>query len=240
MESNLRESQPMTAALPPDFTIDRRLPASQQVYDDLRAKIVALVLKPGEALSRPQIAESYGLSQTPVRDAFLRLQEEDLVVIYPQSRTMVTRIDTAQAREAQFLRTAIEVETTRTLALDPDKRKLEPVRQILAQQRLAYLESGNLTSFSLLDRSFHLSLCTVAGHPELWELVMLRSGHLDRLRHLNLPDPGKAATILAEHADILQAVTVSDVAAAERAVRKHLSGTLGAIDHIRERFPQYF
>jgi DNA-binding GntR family transcriptional regulator len=92
-----------------DFTIDRRLPASQQVYEDLRAKIVALALKPGEALSRPSLAESYGLSQTPVRDAFLKLQQEGLVEIYPQSRTMVTRIDVAQAREAQFLRTAIEM-----------------------------------------------------------------------------------------------------------------------------------
>jgi DNA-binding GntR family transcriptional regulator len=223
-----------------DFTIDRRLPASQQVYEDLRAKIVALALKPGEALSRPSLAESYGLSQTPVRDAFLKLQQEGLVEIYPQSRTMVTRIDVAQAREAQFLRTAIEIETIRALALDPDKQKLSPAQEILSQQRLAFLEHGNLSSFSLLDKRFHLSLCTVAGHPELWELVVRRSGHIDRLRNLNLPDPGKAATILADHASILQAVMSSNVAEAERAVRKHLSGTLSAIEKIKERYPQYF
>lgn len=223
-----------------DFTIDRRLPASQQVYEDLRAKIVALALKPGEALSRPSLAESYGLSQTPVRDAFLKLQQEGLVEIYPQSRTMVTRIDVAQARETQFLRTAIEIETIRALALDLDKQKLSPAQEILSQQRLAFLEHGNLSSFSLLDKRFHLSLCTVAGHPELWELVMRRSGHIDRLRNLNLPDPGKASTILADHASILQAAMSSNVAEAERAVRKHLTGTLSAIEKIKERYPQYF
>ena len=223
-----------------DFTIDRRLPASQQVYEDLRAKIVALALKPGEALSRPSLAESYGLSQTPVRDAFLKLQQEGLVEIYPQSRTMVTRIDVAQARETQFLRTAIEIETIRALALDPGKQKLSPAQEILSQQRLAFLEHGNLSSFSLLDKRFHLSLCTVAGHPELWELVMRRSGHIDRLRNLNLPDPGKASTILADHASILQAAMSSNVAEAERAVRKHLTGTLSAIDKIKERYPKYF
>jgi GntR family transcriptional regulator, rspAB operon transcriptional repressor len=223
-----------------DFTLDRSLPASRQVYEDLRAKIVALALKPGEALSRPSLAESYGLSQTPVRDAFLKLQQEGLVEIYPQSRTMVTRIDVAQARETQFLRTAIEIETIRALARAPDKQRLSAAQEILSQQRLAFLEHGDLSSFSLLDKRFHLSLCTVAGYPELWELVMRRSGHIDRLRNLNLPDPGKAATILADHASILQAIMSSNVAEAERAVRKHLSGTLSSIEKIKERHPQYF
>ena len=220
--------------------IDRRLRASQQVYEDLRNRILSLELAPGEALSRPALAKSYGLSQTPVRDAFLQLQQEGLVEVYPQSRTVVTKIDVEQAREAQFLRLAVEVETIRTLALDPDKKKLATAQQILSQQRLAFVERGDLSSFSLLDGSLHLSLCTAVGHPELWELVVRRSGHIDRLRRLNLPDPGKAATILAEHAEILQAVLSSNVADAERAVRKHLSGTLREADQIEARYPDYF
>jgi DNA-binding GntR family transcriptional regulator len=222
------------------FTIDRRMPVSQQVYEDLRGKILSLALKPGEALSRPHIADSYGLSQTPVRDAFLKLEQEGLVEIYPQSRTVVTRIDVDQAREAQFLRMSVELETVRILALDPDKRKLSPAEQILARQRLAFIEPGNFSSFSLLDGSFHLSLCAAVGHPELWELIVLRSGHIDRLRNLNLPDPGKAATILADHAEILRALISSDASAAQAAVRQHLSGTLSAVEEIRERYPTYF
>jgi DNA-binding GntR family transcriptional regulator len=229
-----------TVDRPQHFAIDRRLPASQQVYQDLRGKILSLELQPGEALSRPNLADSYGLSQTPVRDAFLKLEQEGLVEIYPQSRTVVTRIDVDQAREAHFLRMSIELETVRTLALDPDKQKLAPAQQILSQQRLAFLERGNLSSFSLLDGSFHLSLCTAVGHAELWELIVLRSGHIDRLRNLNLPDPGKAATILADHAEILQALISSNAAAAEKAVRQHLSGTLNAVEQIRERYPAYF
>ena len=74
-----------------------------------------------------------------MRDAFLKLQQEGLVEIYPQSRTMVTRIDVAQAREAQFLRTAIEIETIRALSLDPDKQKLSPAQEILSQQTAGVL-----------------------------------------------------------------------------------------------------
>jgi DNA-binding GntR family transcriptional regulator len=216
------------------------MPASQQVYEALRAQILSLELKPGESLSRPHLADSYGLSQTPVRDAFLKLEQEGLVEIYPQSRTVVTKIDIDQAREAQFLRVSIELEIVRTLALDPDKRRLAPAQQILSQQRLAFVEHGNLSGFSFLDGRFHRTLATIVGYPELWDLIVLRSGHIDRLRHLNLPDPGKAAAILAEHGEILQAIIDSDVPGAEEAVRKHLSGTLAAVDQIRERYPDYF
>lgn len=222
------------------FTIDRRAPAALQIYEDLRAKILSLKLEPGAALSRSNLADSYGLSQTPVRDAFLKLQQEGLVEVYPQSRTIVTKIDVDQARETQFLRTSVEIEMIRVLALDPDKQKLAPAQQILSQQRLAVLQHGNLSSFSLLDRSFHLSLCTTVGYPQLWEMIVRRSGHIDRLRNLNLPDPGKAAAILADHTEILQAAISSNVAEAESAVRKHLSGTLNAVEEIKERYPGYF
>ena len=236
----MRTEFPGVVDLTHDFAIDRHMPASRQVYEDLRAKILSLKLEPGEALSRPHLADSYGISQTPVRDAFMKLQQEGLVEIFPQSRTMVTKIDVEHARQTQFLRTSIELETMRALSLDPDKKKLSGAQEILSRQRLALLEHGDLSSFSLLDRSFHLSLFRSVGYPELWELIVRRSGHIDRLRNLNLPDPGKAANILADHEAILQAALSSETAATERAVRKHLSGTLQAVEQIRERYPHYF
>jgi DNA-binding GntR family transcriptional regulator len=220
--------------------IDRRLPAAQQVYEDLRGKILSLRIEPGAALSRPILAQSYGLSQTPVRDAFLKLEQEGLVEVYPQSRTIVTKIDIKQARETQFLRLSIELEVIRALAKDPEKQKLAEAQDILARQRLALLKQGNLPRFTRFDQSFHQSLYSAAGHPKLWALVVRRSGHIDRLRALNLPDPGKAAAILADHSEILEAAVASRAKAAEQAMRKHLSGTLNAAEQIRERYPAYF
>ena len=229
-----------SAGLLEEFAIDRQMPASRQVYEDLRAKILSLKLEPGEGLSRPNLADSYGISQTPVRDAFMRLQQDGLVEIFPQSRTMVTRIDVDHARQTQFLRTSIELEVMRTLCLNPDKQGLSRAQQIISQQRLVLVEQGSLASFSLLDGSFHKALFTPIGYPELWELIVRRSGHLDRLRNLNLPDPGKAPDILAGHEEIMAALISSDVAEAERALREHLSGTLNAVEQIRERYPHYF
>ena len=169
----------------------------------------------------------------------LKLEEDGLLVIYPQSKTEVSRIDVVQARETQFLRLSIELEVTRRLALDGGEKRLAPAREMLARQGAA-LAAGDLDSFAELDHRFHGALCEAVGVAPLWRLVTSRSGHIDRLRNLNLPDPGKPAEILKYHGCILDAIAAGDLSGAETAVREHLSGTLATVDEIIARFPDYF
>ncbi|MDN3722533.1 FCD domain-containing protein [Roseibium salinum] len=79
-----------------------------------------------------------------------------------------------------------------------------------------------------------------AGVANLWRLIDSRSGHIDRLRNLNLPDPGKPANIMHYHDEIVNAIEAGDAAAAEKAVREHLSGTLAAVDQIMAHHPDFF
>lgn len=85
-----------------------RVSASGRIYDDLRQRILSLELPPGTNLLRTELAAKYQVSQTPLRDALQRLEQDGLVQIFPQSRTMVTRIDIPLIHEAYFLRTALE------------------------------------------------------------------------------------------------------------------------------------
>ncbi|TMV82785.1 GntR family transcriptional regulator [Thioclava sp. BHET1] len=217
----------------------RRIPVSEQIYQSLRDQIVRLQLQPGENLNRQQLAEAYRVSQSPVRDAFLRLEQEGLIEIFPQSRTIVTPIDVDHARETQFLRLGLEIEVCRTLTLTKDPSRIAKSTQILLRQRQAW-EANDLEHFASLDFDFHLSLCEAVGHAALWMLIAERSGHIDRLRQLNLPDPGKPATILSCHGQILDGIRTGDLAATEAAVRDHLSGTLQAVTQIIERHPEFF
>ncbi|AXS41008.1 GntR family transcriptional regulator [Breoghania sp. L-A4] len=217
----------------------KKISASDQIHAALRERIITLELAPGRNLSRQEIAEFYGVSQTPVRDAMLKLEEEGLLAIYPQSKTEVSKIDVEHARETQFLRLSIELEATRQLALSHDPQLLENARKALAHQREA-LASGNLEQFAKHDRLFHYSLLEAADVANLWDLVTMRSGHIDRLRNLNLPDPGKAANITYYHARILDAIEAGDTASTDDAVRGHLTGTLSQVDEIRSRNPEFF
>ncbi|MGO8433620.1 GntR family transcriptional regulator, partial [Rhizobium johnstonii] len=75
---------------------------------------------PDTPLSRTELTETYEVSQTPTRDALQLLPQEGLVRIYPQSSTVVTRIDVLQIYEAHFLLVALETEVCRRPATDPD------------------------------------------------------------------------------------------------------------------------
>lgn len=213
--------------------------AATRVYSALRAQIISLELLPETTLVRNDIAEAFGVSRSPVREAIQRLEQEGLVISYPQSRTVVSKIDVAHARETQFLRIGAELEVTQTLARAGDPALLAPTTRLLRMQKLAG-EDRDIGEFSTLDRLFHLSLFEAVGVRALWHVISDRSGHIDRLRHLNLPDPGKIAEVIRHHEDILAAISSGDRDAVEKAVRTHLSGTLAATQHIMAQHPQYF
>ncbi|WP_010458492.1 GntR family transcriptional regulator [Acidovorax radicis] len=216
---------------------DRTRQAAPQVFEWLREVILSLELAPGTPLSRAELAERFALSQTPVRDALIKLSEEGLVDIYPQHATLVSRIDIASATQAYFLRCAIELEVVRTLALTDDAvlhAKLSA--QVDLQAALA---TADTEDFIASDQAFHRLMYDAAGVPDLYELVRQRSGHLDRLRRLDLPSPGKAARVVRDHRAIVEALAAHDPDAAQAALRVHLSGTLGHVADIRARYPHY-
>nr|WP_246746039.1 GntR family transcriptional regulator [Ciceribacter sp. L1K22] len=213
--------------------------AAARVYTGIRSQIVSLELEPHSNLVRSEIAERYNLSQSPIREAIHRLEQEGLVASYPQSRTVVTKIDVDNARETQFLRIAIELEVGRALAMSKRPELLSSARRVLALQKMAG-EDLDINEFTTLDRVFHFSLAEAAGVVSLYHLVASRSGHIDRLRRLNLPDPGKMASVLQHHHAILTAIAAGDVEETSRAIREHLSGTLAAVPQIIEQYPQYF
>src|SRR6267154_5719260 len=94
----------------------RAATASARIYSDLRAQLVSLQRHPGEVISEAEIALSYGVSRTPVREAILKLSDEGLLEIFPQSGIFVSRIPVAALPEAIIIRKSLEETTTRLTA----------------------------------------------------------------------------------------------------------------------------
>ncbi len=229
-----------SSAAPTHF--DRRLPLPQQVYADLRRRIVALELQPDAPLSRIELSEHYQISQTPLREALLKLSEEGLVATFPQSRTEVRRIDVAQVVEAHFLRTAIEIEVVTRLAENTEKVRLSAAESTHDQLVKSWAREHSIEVFSKLDRQFHHDLFAAAGMSNLIQLIDSRCGQLDRMRrlHLQSSQDGKPDKVVKDHQSVLDAVNAGDVAGAQRAMRGHLAGTIGRLDDLRANFPDYF
>jgi GntR family transcriptional regulator, rspAB operon transcriptional repressor len=213
--------------------------APPDVYTDLRLKIMSLALPPGSHLSRADLQETYGVSSTPIRDALLRLQEEGLVDVFPQSRTVVTRIDLSLAQEAHFLRTSLEQSVVRRVAEQPDPKLLETLRHILKLQSSSEAQQA-FQPFSHLDQAFHRALFRAAGHERLCDVVRRESVHIDRLRALHLPIGDKITRIVREHGKIIDAISEGSPEKAAAAMAHHLSQSIAIAGELCQSHPEYF
>jgi DNA-binding GntR family transcriptional regulator len=223
---------------PKEFALDRSRQVGPQILEILRSRILSMSLPPTTVLSRISLQSEFNVSQTPVRDALIRLEEEGLVEVYPQYATVVSRIDIRNAIEAHFLRLSIELEAVRRLTLDsPDETAASLEAVLVRQKHVMSPETYDL--FDSLDKDFHRVLYERADILGLWSTVRRQGVHIDRLRMLNLPMPGKLEQIIVDHQSVVDAVRSGDAETAVVALRKHLSGTLSIIDLICEQYPDY-
>jgi DNA-binding GntR family transcriptional regulator len=218
--------------------LDRDRQAAPQVFERLRGMIISLELPPGSPLSRAALAGQFGVSSTPIRDALMRLDEEGLVEVFPQYATVVSRIDVHRAQQAHFLRQALELEIVRMLALKPDEALVAELHATIARQQ-QFAKAGAFEKFMAADNEFHAQLYQAADKQDIWALVRSRSGHIDRLRRLHLPSPGKAQDIVRHHKLIAKAIAGGEPEEAQKHLRTHLSGTLSELAQIRARHPEY-
>src|ERR1700754_3976033 len=136
-----RRMAPRTSGL-----LDRDRQAAPQVFERLRGMILALELPPGSPLSRTTLAEQFGVSSTPIRDALMRLEEEGLVEVFPQYATVVSRIDVGLAQQAHFLRQALELEIVKALALQHGDALMGELHGTIALQQ-KFAKAGDFEKF---------------------------------------------------------------------------------------------
>lgn len=214
--------------------------ASARIYGDLRQRILSLDLPPGTGLLRAELAASYEVSQTPLRDALQRLEQDDLVRIIPQSRTTVTLIDIPKIHEASMLRVALETEVARQLARQGAAEVVEQARSVIELQRGVAEDQSQLRLFQELDEFFHGILFSGLGHDNLRSLIRSRSGHLDRVRRLQVHSQQKLQSIINGHEAILRGIETREELATMGAMRDHLYKAPDWVEEFRISHADYF
>jgi DNA-binding GntR family transcriptional regulator len=217
----------------------RRTTASSRIYSELRDELVSLQRRPGEAISEAEIALSYGLSRTPVREAILKLADEGLVDIFPQSGIFVSRIPLAALPEAIIIRKALEETTAGMAAERATPSQIMNLQAIVQRQREADAASDR-EGFHQADEAFHSAIAEIAGYPGIWRLILQVKVHVDRYRRLTLPVAGRMSQVIAEHEPILGAIEAHDQAAARLAMEKHLTRLLLDISATQHTNPEFF
>ncbi|MBX5141437.1 GntR family transcriptional regulator [Rhizobium lentis] len=217
----------------------RRVTTAGAIYERLYADIVSLRMPPGLLLQEKRIAEDFGVSRTPVREALLRLSEGGLVDIYPQSGTVVSRVPVASIPEAVVVRKALEGTTVETAAETASAADIAHLDAIISRQR-SHAAAGNASNFHEEDEAFHEAIAEIAGYPGIWAILKTVKVQIDRARRLALPALGRMDNVVREHIVIRDALAVHDAAAARGAMIHHLSAVIPDVDELRSRYPDYF
>ena len=217
----------------------RAATAASRIYSDLRTELVSLQRRPGEAVSEAEIALSYGVSRTPVREAILKLSDEGLLEIFPQSGIFVSRIPLAALPEAIVIRKALEATTAQMAAERATASQILNLHSILERQREANA-ARDRDAFHQADETFHATIAEVAGYPGIWTLIQQVKVHVDRYRRLTLPQQGRIARTIGEHEAILAAIEAHDPAGARIAMEFHLERLLGDISATQSINPEFF
>lgn len=205
--------------------------STDQIYSVLRTDVISGALKPREAMSEARMALRFGVSRTPVREAFKRLVDEGFLVAVPQVGTFVAPIDLAAVHNSQFVRETLECRTV-TLAAErirgSDQRRLE---ELIAEQAEAVKRQDRPEIFRL-DEVFHAEISRIAGYSAVWNMIEGVKAQMDRVRCLSLETPSWSEVILQEHRIIASHIMKHDAGGAEAAMRAHLRTVFATIDAI--------
>jgi DNA-binding GntR family transcriptional regulator len=209
------------------------------LYRDLRERIVSVALAPGQAVSETRIAEQYGVSRTPVREAFKRLAEDGFLDVVPQVGTFVARIDLRLVRDAHFVRETLECRIVELASARIDAAGRARLADTLARQRRA-LVAHDAAGFFEADEALHRLLAEIAGHTAAWQVVQSAKSQLDRVRHLSLASRTRSRLRMTEHRAIAERVSAGDARGAREAMRVHLASIFEAIDSIADAHAHFF
>lgn len=210
---------------------------AMRVVGALRDEIVTMALKPGDVISESDIAGRYGVSRQPVREAFIRLAQQGLLLIRPKRATVVKKISPEGVRQSRFIRESIEVEIVRRLAASPGEAAA--VLKALIEDQEAASAANDSRRFHTLDELFHRTLARLAGVEYAWQLIDDHKMQLDRVRYLTL-GASSSRVAIDEHVVIAAAVAAGDVAKAEAAMRAHLARAEILLGQTISAHPDYF
>lgn len=217
----------------------RRRTSTDAVFDQLHEEIASLKILPGAKLSESDIAQRFGVSRQPVRDAFNRLENLDLLLIRPQRASEVRGFSTQRVAHARFVRLAIELEVIRHACSIWDQACAETLAENMEQQKQA-LESGQPDQFHMLDYEFHKLICELGGCPLAFDTIEECKNKVDRLCVLSHDRKNETAVLFDDHLQLAKALRDRSAKNATAVARKHFARLDDIIADVHDKHAEYF
>ncbi|MCR5288845.1 MAG: GntR family transcriptional regulator [Treponema sp.] len=209
------------------------------VYTALKTSILTISLKPGTVISTQEIATKLQVSRTPVREAFIRLQRDGLVEMYPQKETVISKIDVQRVRQERFIRESLECAIIEKTIKHCKPNDIESFYTVIEKQKNIASQANQLDLISL-DNDFHELLFTIGRQPMSWQTIMNISTHYTRIRVLSMVTPEITESTIQQHTHIIEAIKQKDVTASRSLLSAHLHQLESQIRDLVSQYPSYF
>jgi DNA-binding GntR family transcriptional regulator len=196
---------------------------SEQIYEALREKIIKGELQPGDRIVELEVAKNYGVSQAPVREAFLKLADEDLVVTQRNKGTFVSNFSADEIDQLYDFRLTLEefaIKRVFERLTDKDIEELENYYHDMVNAGV----NNDLEKIRIADEDFHTKIYKTADHKFLFNVWVSLSSKLSRIWYLNsqvyFTDLSELASI---HESILKAFQNRDLNGCIKAFHQHVN-----------------
>jgi DNA-binding GntR family transcriptional regulator len=211
-----------------------------QVIVQLRQMIIRGDLLPSTALSETSLAEEFGVSRTPIREALKQLQTEGLVEVRPRVGTFVAAPSRRDITELFQMRELLEGAAARLMALRGRVPELDLLEENVKEARAA-VANGDRDRYATLVHEFHELLIKGTDNVkfEAHYRILMNQLAYDRLVRKSLSRPGRLLESCAEHDRVLMLILAKDGDSAERVTRDHVRASHRALMEATDGLDQH-
>jgi DNA-binding GntR family transcriptional regulator len=191
------------------------------VYLQLRQEIVAAQLPPGYVLREAELSARFGVSKTPLREAFVRLEKDGFVQIAPYRSAVVAGYSRQDLREIYEVRELLEGSCAREAAVNIGTEDLAALSRVVRESTTA-LEAGDTERLAALLDEFDVVLYAQSKNSRITAMLNNIRDHVTRIGRLTVAIPGRMQTSVREHQGIYEAIVQRDGTRAETLMRQHI------------------
>lgn len=202
--------------------IDQYQPLREVVFENIRTAIQSGELRPGERLMEVQLAESLGVSRTPVREAIRKLEKAGLVTITPRRGVYVAEISLEDTENILEIRGCLEGKAAELAAVRMTEDQKLALKNCL-QAFVSHMQANRMKDALKEDLQFHLIIRQASKNQQLIQILEDLSEQVNRFRMVYLKDAAEAPSLPEEHAKLLQAFLDQDPRAARKAMEAHMN-----------------
>ncbi len=215
--------------------IEQYQPLREVVFENIRSAIQSGELRPGERLMEVQLAESLGVSRTPVREAIRKLEKAGLVTISPRRGVYVAEISLEDTENILEIRGCLEGKAAELAAVRISVEQRQALESCL-QAFIFHMENNQMKEALKEDVQFHRIIRQASRNQQLIQILEDLSEQVNRFRMVYLKEAAEAPSLPEEHTKVLHALIKGDPKETRFAMEAHMDSVKSLI---LERARQY-